>query len=160
MALTPPPTQAGFLTFIRTQMGIDTTTLPDASGYITTAYAVALEIVNPAICAASALIYTICVYNLGGSNLINFAQDLPGAPDVPGSNPPLPFFASARNTYGINTFLAGVVQASADESTSQTLMVPEVFKTYSLSDLALAKDPYGRTYLRYAQEYGLLWGLT
>jgi hypothetical protein len=160
MPITPPPTPAGFLAFVRGQMGVNSTILPDASDYISTAYAVALEIVNPDLNTASALIYTLCVYNLAASNILNFAQDDPSAPDVPGSAPPAPYFANLRNSYGINTFVAGVVQSTADQGTSMSLLTPDVFKTFSMNDLALLKDPFGRTYLRYAQEYGLLWGLT
>ncbi|MGK4402076.1 hypothetical protein ACSMFV_23465, partial [Citrobacter portucalensis] len=89
------------------------------------------------------VLYSQAVYNLAAS-LINF-----GPEDV---------FGPVREKLGINNFTAGVISASADESTSQTRVVSDALKNLSLADLQQLKDPYGRWYLAIAQQYGDLWG--
>lgn len=150
----PCPTLAGFQNFIATVMGISSTVLPPSSPVIPMAFAVALEIVNVAINQASPLVYTLAVYNLGGSNLLNYAQDQPGAPPVAGSDPPLPFFAWTRKQWDLNGFVSGVVQSAGDQATSTSLIVQEAAKNFTLGDLQNLKDPYGRQYLAFAQRYG------
>lgn len=160
MSTIGPPTPAGFLAWVRAAMQITPAQLPDSSIFLTYAFNVAVDIVNLALAQASPDIYTLAVYNLGGSNLVNYAPDPPGAPPVPGSNPPLPFFAKLRATYGTADFVAGVVQASGDQGTNNSLLVQDALKTITLADLQLLKDPWGRTYLQFAQKFGTLWGLT
>lgn len=160
LAPVPEPTLAGFLDFVRTYMGITTTILPDASPVIDMSFCVALELVYEAIQCASPRLYNLAVYNLAGSTLIAYAQDLPEAAIVPGSDPPLPFFAYYRALWNVNGFVTGVVQASADESTSQSLVVMEAAKNFTLANLAQLKDPYGRAYLAIAQDAGDIWGLS
>jgi hypothetical protein len=169
------PTFAGFLAFVRNVMGIDTTILPDSSPVLPMAYAVAKAIVNPALMAIcvppvpdatpptlGTTIYALAVYNLGGSNLINYAQDEPDAAIIPGSGEPgLPFFAFTRQKWNVNGFVSGVIQSAADESTSESMVVQEAAKNFTLANLQQLKDPYGRQYLAFAQSYGQsTWGLT
>ena len=90
----------------------------------------------------------------------NYAQDLPGAATVQGSDPPLPFFAYARKTWNIFGFVSGVVQSTGDESTNVSLVVQEAAKDFTLSDLQNLKTPYGRRYLSMAQQYGTIWGIS
>lgn len=156
---TPKPTLAGFLTFIRQNMGISATVLPDNSPVIPMAYAVALEIANVGVQLASALIYQLMVYNLAGSNLINYAQDRSGAPNVTGSD--LPFFANARKQWNLLGFVSGVIQSTNDESTGGSLVVQDAAKNFTLANLQQLKDPWGRQYLAFAQSYGpSVWGLS
>lgn len=139
-------------------MGIPSTVLPDSSATITDAYAFALEIVNQAINDASSTMYTAAVYNLGGSGVLNYGQDLPSAPIYKEN---LPFFAFVRKQWNLNDFLAGVVQASGDEGTNQSLVVPKAFENFTLADLQDLKDPYGRRYLAIAQRFGpTVFGMT
>lgn len=140
-------------------MGITTLVLPDDSDVIEMSFCIALEIVYEPIQCASPLLYNLAVYNLAGSTLIAYAQDLSDAAVVPGSKPPLPFFAYYRALWNVNGFVTGVVQASADESTSQSLVVMEAAKNFTLANLAQLKDPYGRAYLAIAQDAGDIWGL-
>jgi hypothetical protein len=172
-----PPTLAGFIDFLRNTVGISTTVLPDNSPDIGTAFAVALAIVNPAlrgVCIPSKdsagavlnggglTIFALCVYNLGASNVFAYAQDLPGAAMVEGSGKPgLPFFQWSRKQWNVNGFVSGVISGSSDESTSQTLVVQEAAKAFTLANLQQLKDPYGRQYLAMAQSYGpSTWGLS
>lgn len=165
----PQPTLAGFQSFVQNTMGISTSILPTNSPVIPMAFAVALAIVNPALrcvpipqqdAAGASLnsggltIYALAVYNLAGSNLLAYAQDQNGAPPVPGSNPPTPFFAWTRKQFNINGFISGVVQSSSDEGTSVSLVVQEAAKNFTLANLQQLKDPYGRQYLAFAQSYG------
>jgi hypothetical protein len=166
------PSLAGFLAFIRGQMGITTAVLPDNSPVIAMALGVALTIANPWFaCVGRTLapqivipgvpqvsIYTLMVYNLAGSNLINYAQDVPDAPPVKGSE--LPYFAYLRDKWDINGFVSGVIQDSHDETTGNSMVVQEAAKNFTLADLQYLKDPWGRQYLAFAQRYGTLWGIT
>ena len=150
-----PPTLAGFQDFIQNVMGINTTVLPTTNPVIAMAFAVALEIVNRLICQVSPLMYALAVYNLAGDNLLNYAQDQPGAPAVPGSGDPgLPFFAYTRKTLDLNGFISGVIQSSSDQGTGNSMVVQEAAKNFTLADLQNLKTPYGRQYLAIAQRYG------
>lgn len=171
----PQPTLAGFLIFIRGVMGITDVVLPDNSPVIPMALAVSMAIVNrslkaiaiPDADAAGVMlnsggqtIYGLAVYNLAGSNLLAYAQDLPEAAAVKGSKPPQPFFEWARSQWNINGFISGVVQSSSDEGTSVSLVVQEAAKNFTLANLQQLKDPYGRQYLALAQSYGPnTWGM-
>jgi hypothetical protein len=169
------PTLAGFLIFIRTTMGISTSVLPDSSPVIPMAFAVALGIVNPALWRASIpqydpagvslnsggwSIYALAVYNLAGDNLVNYAPDVPDAPIVKGSNPPASYFENLRQKWNLTGFVSGVISGSSDEGTSQTLVVQEAAKNFTLSNLQNLKTPWGRAYLAFAQDYGPVWGLS
>jgi hypothetical protein len=144
------PTQAGFLAFIRNEMGITTTQLPDNSPSITVAYGVALDIVSDWLVGLGVYPYMLAVYNLAGDRLINYAPDQTGQT----------FFADARAAYKINSFTAGVIQSAGDQGTSESMLTPEFAKGLTLMDLQNLKTPYGRTYLQFAQSTGTLWGLT
>ncbi len=143
------PTQAGFLAWVRTRMGVSVDDLPDDSVFIGYAYDVAIALVNPAL-AAVPPIYMLAVYNLGGDNLVNFAPDIP----------PSTFWSDLRASYGTYAFAPGVVTSSSDGGTSTSLLNPEFMKDLTLSNLQNLKSPYGRQYLAFAQSYGGLWGLT
>lgn len=142
--------QAGFLSFVRGVMGITTTQLPDNSSAISDAYAVSIDTVNLYIGAISTTFYNLAVYNLGGDYLLNWAPDQTGQT----------FFADYRKANNMNGFTAGVVASSADEGTSNALLVPDAFKGLTISDLQELKTPYGRAYLGIAQKWGTNWGLS
>ncbi len=144
------PTIAGFIAFIRSQMGITALQLPDNSPDIVLAYDMAIEIVNLTILQAAPNVYTIAVYNLGCDNLINYATD----------TPPSTLWSGLRAKYNIYSFVAGVIASSGDESTNQSLATPESLKELTLADLQNLKSPWGRQYLAIAQKYGPLWGLS
>jgi hypothetical protein len=154
------PTVAGFLIFIRNQMGIAAQILPDSDPGITVAYNVACEIVNRAIAKVSCQIYALAVYNLAAANLIEFAQDQPNAAPIAQSDPPLPYFAYYRNLWKINSFVSGVVAAAGDDSTSNSMVTMEAFKTLTMADLQYLKTPWGRQYLSFAQRYGGIVGVS
>lgn len=160
------PTLAQFLAFVRNQMGIRPVNLPDNSIYLGMAFAVAVAIVNTQLKAmpipqndptgaalnpGARTIYDLCVYYLAVDNLINFAQDPAG----------YTYFARLRKKLNINGFVSGVVQASADETTSVSMVVQDAAKDFTLMNLQQLKTPYGRTYLGMAQSYGpSTWGIS
>jgi hypothetical protein len=114
---------------------------------------VAVATVNPAICAASAELYTLAVYNLATDRLFNYAQDVPGQT----------FFRDQRGKDKLNlsAFAPGVVASSGDEGSSTSLLNPEAMKRFTLRDLQMLKTPWGREYMGIAQMYGVnVWGLT
>jgi hypothetical protein len=156
------PTLAGFTAFLRAA-GFTTAVLPDNSVWIGYAFDVAMAIVNvylaqvPVGTAGTMTIYTLAVYNLATSNAINFAQDVPGASPADGSKPPMPYFAWTRRQWNVDSFVSGVVNSASDEGTSSSWTVPKPAEEFTLADLQLLKDPWGRTYLQLAQNFGTLW---
>lgn len=160
------PTLAGFIAFVRAAMGISISILPDDSVWLVYAFNVAMALVNQSLAvvgvnpANGTTIYTLAVYNLAASNLLNYAQDLPGAPIVPGSDPAAPFFAYTRAKWNMTSFVSGVVSSTSDEGTSMSLVVPKQLEELTIANLQQLKDPWGRQYLAFAQDYGTLWGLS
>ncbi|MGB8665419.1 MAG: hypothetical protein WCD24_11785 [Serratia inhibens] len=140
------PELAGFILFIRNTMGVGADALPDDDPSINLAWTMSLDWVNRQIACISPVLYSQAVYNLAASFLINFGPEA--------------VFGELRKTLGTNNFTAGVISASADESTSQNREVSDALKNLSLADLQQLKDPYGRWYLAIAQQYGDLWGLS
>lgn len=156
--------------FIRGVMGITADVLPDNSPVINFSYNVALMFVNPALrcvpgcppgSSDDVTIYALAVYNLAGDRLINFAQDQPGAPNVKGSKPPMPYFQWARKQFNLNGFVSGAITSSSDNGTSASFDVPQWAKNLTVSQLSNLQTPWGRTYLGIAQSYGpTIWGLS
>lgn len=144
------PTLAGFSSFIYTVMGVPVAALPTNSPYITDAYNYAIEVVLDVIAQVSTITYTAAVYNLAADYLINWATDVSGST----------YFATQRKTFNINNFVPGVIQSSADVSTSESLLVPDAMKGLTMGDLQRLKTPYGRQYLAIAQKFGANWGLS
>jgi len=159
MAPPPSPTLAEFQNFITTVMAVPATALPSNSPVIAMAFAVALGIVNRALravcipshdAAGASLnvggitVFSLAVYNLAADNLINFAADQPGET----------YFKDLRKSFNTLGFVSGVISGSSDEGTSQTLVVQEAAKAFTLSNIQSLKTPYGRTYLSLAQSYG------
>jgi hypothetical protein len=88
--------------------------------------------------------YVLAVYNCAMHNLVKIGQDVS----------PLTYFTDTREAFKLSSFLGGVVLASGDETTSQTLAVPESLKQMTLRDLDYVKTPWGRQYLEFSQMYG------
>lgn len=165
------PSLARFITFIRTIMGIDTTVLPDGSAVIPIALKVALALVNqdlrqvtgqlcPPIDDHPISMYVWAVYNLAGDNLLNYAQDLPDAAIVPGSDPPAAFFANTRRVWNVNGFVSGIIQSASDNGTGESMVVMDAAKNFTLGNLQNLKTPYGRAYLALSQDMGSIWGVS
>lgn len=157
---TPLPTQAGFLNWIRTVMGVPVQYLPDDSPSIGYAYDTAVAIVNPAFRSIPGPIYLQMVYNLAGHLLVTWAPDVPDEVYKIVDDVPYGFFQYIRKQNNMLGFTTGIVQSSSDEGTSVGLVVPKQAENLTISQLQLTTTPWGRTYLGYAQDYGTNWGLT
>lgn len=146
------PTLAGFTAWIYAVMGIPLSALPSSDPGIPAAYDFAMAMVPPYMASldTSGYIYTATVYNWGGSQLLQWQQDQAGQT----------YFAQARQAYGINNFVAGVVSSASDTGTSESLTVGEGLSNMDLISLQRVKDPYGRQALAYLQSLGTVWGIT
>lgn len=145
-----PPTLAGFIQFIQNQAQIPSVALPPNDIQITYAFNVAVDLVLYDLAVVSPTIYMLAVYNLGVSNLITWAIDQPGQT----------YFTDLRKDLNINGFVAGVISSSADETTSESLMVPDVMKNLTFMNLQNLKDPFGRAYLGLVGDWGPIWGIS
>jgi hypothetical protein len=157
MGAIPGPTLTGFQWFVYNVMQVPLPNLPNTDPVIGYSLGVALAIVNPLIRLLSGgysgppipgvppiSLYVEAVYNLGGDNLVNFAQDQPG----------FCYFETLRKGFNTNGFVTGVVQASNDEGTGNTLAVMDAYKQFTLANLQNLKTPWGRRYLGIAQSAG------
>ncbi|QGZ66276.1 hypothetical protein [Paraburkholderia acidisoli] len=90
------------------------------------------------------ILYVTAVYNYGMHKLLKIGQDQPGQT----------FFTQQRAAFKLMSFKAGPVSASADQSTSDTLLTPDFLKGLTMGDLDLLLTPWGREYLDYSQSYG------
>jgi len=151
-----PPNEADFQTFIVNTMGISNAVLNPNDPVVCLAFTLALNIVNKTLACIAPIVYAFAVYNLGGSYIINFAQDMTNAPVYQNG---LPFFAYMRKQWNISGYVSGTIQSSSDVSTSESMVVPDYAKDMSLYELQLIKDPFGRQYLSLAQNFGPLWGM-
>lgn len=140
------PSLSGFIEFVRTDMGVTAARVPDDSPSISLAYGGAIDWVNPDIACVMPNLYSVAVYNLAASFLVNYGTEQ--------------VFADFRNKFGLNDFKAGVITGAGDNATSAQRLVPDFFKDLSLADLQMLQDPWGRRYLMIAQQFGSLWGLS
>lgn len=140
------PSLSGFIEFVRTDMGVTAAQVPDDSPSISLAYGGAIDWVNHDIACVMPNLYSVAVYNLAASFLINYGTEQ--------------VFAGFRSELGLNNFKAGVITGAGDNATSAQRLVPDFFKDLSLADLQMLQDPWGRRYLMIAQQFGSLWGLS
>jgi hypothetical protein len=143
------PTVADFEAWCRSVMGISTTVMPTNDPGFALAFAFSQAMVPIQMAQLDAVIYTYTVYNLGGSYILQWQQDQTNQT----------FFAAARTAYGINNFVAGVISASNDESTGETLAVGEGLQNLDLLSLQAIKNPYGRQAMAWIQALGTNWGI-
>lgn len=150
MTLASRPTLAGYLAFLRDTVQITTVYLPDNAPVIEETYCIARDTVNLAFCKVVPRIYTLMVYNLATSFLLAWAPDQADKT----------YFADLRAKWKINDFLSGVVESTSDNGSSESMVVQEAAKNFTIANLQQLKDPYGRQYLGWAQSYGSLWGIS
>jgi hypothetical protein len=150
------PTLEGYIQFCQTVVGIPLEVLPSDSIQYQISYEVALQLVPYEYMAQmSPQIATLCVYYWGASVLINYGQDNPNA--EPPNNT---YFQSARTSFGVGNFVAGVITSASDQGTSESMAVGQGLQNLTLTDLERLKDPYGRQALAWMQSIGTLWGLS
>jgi hypothetical protein len=157
---TPAPNLPDFINWFYAITGVPQTAIAPDSVWFTYAYNYAIAIVNTQLACVAGPIYMLAVYNLATDFIFNWAPDLPGSL-YPTNNPDkLGYFAYLRDKWGLTNFVAGVINASSDVSTSQSFTVPKFVDDLNMSDLQNMKTPWGRQYLALAQKVGTLWGLT
>ena len=169
----PRPSVAGFAAWLTGFVQVPAAALPPTPAqnqYVIYAYWSAYGAVNQKILQVDPWAYQRALYNLGMDQLVNFAMDpspLPsGYPNAPGpitgqlDGAALPYWAGLQQQFKINLFVPGVVVATSDESTSETLTELEAYKNFTLQDLQNLKTPWGRESLGIAQAVGTLWGLS
>ena len=144
------PSEADFILFCRNVAGITTTVMPDGDPGFDYAYAFALQWIPQTLNCVSGVMYTAAIYNWGVSLLIEFQQDQAGQT----------FFADLRKQFGVNNFVAGVIQSTSDETTSDTLEIGTALANMNIADLQRVKDPFGRRALSMMSALGPLWGLS
>ena len=143
------PNLPDFILFAQNSMGIDPLYLPSTSPFFGYAFNQAMAVVNN-LPANVGIEYTLAVYNCAGHILIKIAPDQTGRT----------YFQDARKTYGMLLLSAGVVQSASDESTSESLAVPDAVRQLTIGDLQFLKTPWGRDYLSYAQDFGGIFGIS
>ena len=94
-------------------------------------------------------LYTLCTYNWAASYLIQYQQDPTGQV----------YFTNARQSFGVNNFVPGVIQSVSNEATSQSMAIGKGLQNMSLTDMQRVKDPYGRAALAILMDLGSVWGL-
>lgn len=150
--LTPlTPNLTDFTTFLTTSVQIPSAALPTNSPWIGYAFNQAMDYC-PSL--GGGVIYTLAVYNCGTALLFLITPDQTGQT----------YFADARNSapstnfpnggFGLNVPRTGLVDASADESTSSHLVAPKWAAGLTVGQLGFYATPYGRQYLSYIQSYG------
>lgn len=144
------PNVADLTTFLRTVVGIPAEALPDGSPFIIWSLSHSERLTLRALELVGKDFYVFAVHLLATSFLINWCPDQPGQT----------FFADWQKTMGLNSFVAGVVQSSADEATSESLFTPQFLSGLTLQQLQALKDPYGRQWLSMQQAMGNIWGIS
>lgn len=144
------PTLDGYVTFLRSIVGINTTVLPNGTPVIEWSYQMATNLVWEVLrylpSPPDQFLYTNAVYNLATDFLLTNATDQAGQS----------FFSSYQAKYNLRAFVGGVIQSASDESTSSSMVVPKQFDALTIQNLQNLKTPYGRQYLATVQSLGSL----
>jgi hypothetical protein len=149
--MTPKPTFAGFVGFVRNTMRVPDSVISDDDLTLHYCYKAALEFVpGDQGLYLIPTIYTSTVYNCGGSLLLNYAEDVP----------PSTFWEDTRGVMGIGGAITGLMTSASDQGTSGSTVIGEAMSNLSLADLMMLKDPYGRRVIAVLMEMGSIWGLT
>ena len=144
-----PPSLTGFQSWAAAVMGLTTIVIPANDPGYNYAFQVATNIA-PQAPWFSADIQTLVTYKIAASQLLQYQQDQPGQT----------FFATARKNFGMNSFVAGVITSTSDETTSASMTIGKGLSNLDLMSLQLATNPYGRQALAFMQALGTNWGLS
>lgn len=144
------PTLVGFTAYCRNVAGITDAVMPDADPGFQIALDVGLAWIPCVLKQISGAIYTYTVYQWGVSWLLQWQNDQTGQD----------FFTTMRARYGVNNLVAGVISATADESTSDSLTVGRALSDLDLVSLQEIKNPFGRAAVATLMSLGPVWGLS
>jgi hypothetical protein len=146
----PAPNVTDLTTFLQTIAGIPTSALPANSPYIPWALSYAEEKTLLVLYAIGQDYYCFAVYCLATSFLINWCPDQQGQT----------YFQDLRKLWNITGFTGGIVQSTADVSTSESMLMPDFLSGLTLGQLQALKDPFGRQFLAMSQDLGPIWGIS
>lgn len=144
------PNTTDLYTFLTTIAVVPVAALPSTSPYLAWALSYAEEKTLLVLYAIGQDYYCFAVYCLATSFLLNWCPDQPGQT----------FFATARTDMKLTGFVGGTVQSTADQSTSESLLMPQFLAGLTLQQLQALKDPYGRMWLSSQQDLGSIWGIS
>jgi hypothetical protein len=129
--------RAGFVTFIRSNMGLSSTALPDDSTSIDTAYNMAVLLCDGwNIVTTTAGILDLLTYQLAGHYLIMYGKET--------------CFTGLRKTFGMD--MVGILNSASDTGTAGGFVIPDWVTAGGVVESELAKTPYGRQYLMVAKQ--------
>lgn len=149
--MTPRPTPAGFLRFVRARMGVPETAIADDDPTLTCCFCSAMELIPRHVgLERLPVVWANTVYNLAASLLLNYAND----------TPPSTYFADQRKKFGIGNYIAGITSSASDQGTSGSVTISNALSSLTLADLMMMQDPFGRAALAVLMELGPLWGYT
>ncbi|WP_051377034.1 hypothetical protein [Paraburkholderia dilworthii] len=144
------PNVTDLYTFLTTVAGIPTSALPSDSAYIPWALSYAEEMTLQVLRFVGQDYYCFAVYCLATSFLINWCPDQPGQT----------YFADLRKTWNLTGFTGGIIQSTADQSTSESMLMPEFLSGLTIGQLQALKDPFGRQWLAAMADNGPIWGIS
>lgn len=132
-------TRAGFVSFVRGQMGATATAVPDESASFDVAFDLAVTLCKGFELATSrADILDLLTYNMAGHYLYVFGTES--------------VFSTGRATYGLN--VVGLVNSASDQGTSGALVLPDWVTKAGPMESEFSKTPQGRMYLILAGQLG------
>jgi hypothetical protein len=146
----PQPNVTDFYTFLLNVAGIPAAALPSDSPYLTWALSYSQEMTLGVLKVIGSDFYCFAVYLLGTSFLINWCPDQTGQD----------YFQALRKDLNISGFVGGVVQSTADQATSESMMMPDFLKGLTIGQLQMLKDPFARQWLAMQSELGPIWGIS
>lgn len=148
--------RSGFVEFIRNitvksgdrVITIDTIDIPDDDSVIDSCYAIASEICYDFASLGFDTLYEMAFYNLAFESLVGLSNSEP--------------IEAIRCIYQYNSLATGLVASASDVSTSTSLTIPAHLSEMSLLELGYLKTPWGRQYLKIAQQFRTLsaWGVS
>jgi hypothetical protein len=149
------PNLPDYTIFLYNHVEINPLYLPANSPFIQYALnrSIALTLNIPSACIPG-IEYTIAVYN--GATHIQLAI----TPDVGADGAFYTFFRDKRKDYDLLKPAVGLELATSDQGTSFTYAVPDSLKQLTLTDLDFYKTSWGRNWLAFQQDFGVVWGLS
>lgn len=124
--------RAGFLAFLRGQMGCSSATLPDSDPSIDYAFNTAVILCDGFILATqNQAILDMMIYNLSGHYLMVFG--------------PASAFGALQKEYGLNVL--GILNSAGDQGTSGGFSIPGWVTDAGPLESEIGKTPYGRQFL-------------
>lgn len=148
------PNVTDYTTFLRNELDIPVSALPDNSSWITWALNRGVALIQNFPGYVDQYDYTNVVYNCAAHIQIEITPDQPAQS----------FFSTLRGGgeggFNLVGSVTGILSAASDQGTSQSMVVPDAMQRLTFQDLQFAKTPWGRVALGWGQDIGPVWGVT